>query len=119
MKNFFHSVFTSSQNVYDAALPDLEQLAGLIDNYDVSEISIKKTLSNLDVRKSKGPNSSNILQKSFYIPIEVDNCYFFKNQTPRKMEDRMCKSPVEERSLSSCNNYRPVMLLKIISKNYY
>ena len=54
MNSYFHSVFTSSKNVYDAALPDSEQPASMVDDY-VSEDSIRNILSNLDVRKSRGP----------------------------------------------------------------
>ena len=80
MNSYFHSVFTKSQNVYDAALPDSEQPASKVNDYDVSEDSIRNTLINLDVRKSRGPNEiPPIFYKNLFTSLSKSISVVFSN----------------------------------------
>ena len=101
--SYLHSVFTSSHNnVYAAALPHSEQPAGRVDDYDVSEDSIKNILSNLDVRKSSSPDKTPTnFYKKFSTSLSKSISVIFSKikrlrQFPARWKIGCVKFPVEE-----------------------
>ena len=121
MNSYFHSVFTSSQKAYDAALPDSEQPASMVDDY-VSEDSIRNIPSNLDVRKSRGPvEIPPIFYKNLSTSVTKSISGIFSNMKRLRPFSARWKTEYLGPQLkkgfpSSCNNYRPVTFLNKISK---
>ena len=94
----------------------------MVDNYNVSEDSIRSILSNLDVRKSRGPDEiPPIFYKNLSASLPKSISVIFSNikrlrQFPARWKIG-CVSPQLKKSYpSSCDNFRPVTLLNIISK---
>ena len=80
MNSYFHSVFNSSHSVYDAALPVSEHPVGMVDDYDVSEDSKRNILSNLDVRKSRGPDEIPLIfYKNLFTFLSISISVIFSN----------------------------------------
>ena len=92
----------------------------MVNDYDVSEDSIRNILINLDVRKSRGPvEIPPIFYKNLSTSLSKSISVIFSNikrlrQFPARWKIGCVSPQLKKGSPSSCNNYRPVTLLNII-----